>query len=211
MYPTPILWFEIGVAILIGLVFLWTKAEYALFVYAFALGFPDFAYPLGTTINIRIDDVLILLFLARTVLWAPAPLTRGQRNIFTWQALFLMACLLSIVVETAQGTPPAGYETAKMAGCAVIVLVLPRLVQSERRLGFFLAGLMCAGVALVIQLFMHLGTSSSNDFANFQQMKDAATFTTWNPNTIGQASVLLAFAAGLGGIMFSKTRVGRIL
>ncbi len=211
MYPTPILWIEIGVAILIGLVFLWTKAEYALFLYAFALGFPDFAYPLGSTINIRADDVLILLFLARTILWAPAPLSRGQRNIFTWQALFLAACLLSIVVETVQGTPPEGYASAKMAGCAVIVLVLPRLVQSERRLKFFLAGLMCAGVALVIQVFMHLGASSSNDFANFQQMKDAATFTTWNPNTIGQASVLLAFAAGLGGIIFSKTRTSRIL
>ena len=211
MYPTPILWFEIGVAILIGIAFLWTKAEYALFLYAFALGFPDFACPLGTTINIRVDDVLILLFLARTILWAPAPLSRRQRNIFTWQMVFLIACLLSIIVETAQGTPPEGYVSVKMAGCAVIVLVLPRLVQSERRLKFFLAGLMCAGVALVIQVFLRLGTSSSNDFANFQQMKDAATFTTWNPNTIGQAAVLLVFAAGLGGIVFSKTLASRFL
>jgi O-antigen ligase len=211
MYPTPTLWFEIGAAILIGLVFLWTKAEYALFLYALALGFPDFAFPLGTTINIRVDDVLILLFLARTFLWAPAPLSKGQRNIFKWQALFLSACLLSIIVETVQGTPPEGYASAKMAGCAVIVLVLPRLVQSERRLGFFLAGLMCAGIALVIQVFMHLGTSSVNDFVNFQQMKDAATFSTWNPNTIGQGALLLVFGAGLGGIIFSKTRTSRIL
>jgi O-antigen ligase len=211
MYPTPILWLEIGVAILIGLVFLCTKAEYALFLYALALGFPDFACPVGATINFRVDDVLILLFLARTILWAPAPLSRGQRNIFTWQALFLAACLLSMVVETAQGTPPEGYAAAKMAGCAIIVLVLPRLVQSKRRLGFFLAGLMCAGVALTIQVFMHLGTRPSSNFANFQQMKDAATFTTWNPNTIGQAAVLLVFAAGLGAIIFSKTLAGRIL
>jgi hypothetical protein len=106
MYPTPILWFEIAVAILMGLVFLWTKAEYGLFLYAIALGFPDVAFPLGTTINIRIDDVLILLFLARTLLWVPAPLSRRQRNIFMWQGIFLAACLLSIAVETAQGTPP---------------------------------------------------------------------------------------------------------
>src|SRR5580692_13029462 len=99
MYPTPTLWFEIGAASLIVLAFLWTKAEYALFLYAFALGFPDFACPLGTTINIRVDDVLLLLFLARTILWTPAPLTRGQRKIFARQALFLTACLLSIVVE----------------------------------------------------------------------------------------------------------------
>src|ERR1700692_2414356 len=211
MYLTSILWFEIGIAILIGIVILWTKAEYGLFLYAFALGFPDVAFPLGATINIRVDDVLILVFLARAILWAPTPLSRGQRNIFTWQAIFLGACLLSIAVETARGTPPAGYETAKMAGCGVIVLVLPRLVQSERRLRFFVAGLMCAGVALVIQVFMHLGASSSNDFANFQEMKNAATFTTWNPNTIGQAAVLLVFAAGLGGIIFSTTPGNRIL
>jgi hypothetical protein len=163
MYPTPTLWFEIGVAILLGLVFLWTKVECGLFLYAFALGFPDFAFPLGTTINLRVDDVLILLFLARTILWSPAPLSKGQRNIFTWQMFFLAACLFSIAVETARGGPPAGYETAKMAGCAAIVLVVPRLVQSERRLRFFLAGLVCAGVALMIQVFMHLARKSHQE------------------------------------------------
>ena len=211
MYMSPILWFEIGAAILIGLAFLWTKPEYALFFYAFALGFPDFAYPLGTTVNLRLDDVLLLLFLARIILWTPVPLSRGQRKIFMWQMIFLGACLFSIAVETAMGTPPAGYETAKMAGCAVIVLVLPRLVQSERRLRFFVAGLMCAGVALVIQVRQHLGENSGNGIANFQELKSAATFDTWNPNTIGQAAVLLVFAAGLGGIIFSKTLKNRVL
>jgi len=211
MYPPPTLWFEIGVAILIGLVFLWTRVEYGLFLYALALGFPDVAFPLGTTINIRLDDVLILLFFVRTFLWTPAPASTGQKKILAWQALFLAACLFSVVVESAKGTPPEGYMAAKMAGCAVIVLVLPRIVQSERRLQFFIAGLMCAGIALVIQVFIHLGASSSNDFANFQEMKDAATFTTWNPNTIGQAAVLLVFGAGLGGIIYSKTRASKIL
>jgi O-antigen ligase len=83
---------------------------------------------------------------------------------------------------------------------------------SKRKEGFdFVAGLMCGGVALVIQVRQHLGESSSNDFANFHQLKSAATFSTWNPNTIGQAAVLLVFAAGLGGIIFSKTLGNRIL
>jgi O-antigen ligase len=211
MYPTPILWFEIAVAILIGLAFLWTQAEYGLFVYALALGFPDVAFPLGTTINIRIDDVLILLFLARTIMWVPAPPSRMQRKIFMWQAIFLGACLLSIAVETAQGTLPVGYDTARMAGCAVIFVVLPQLVQSEKRLRFFVAGLMCAGVALGVQVFMHLGTRASNDFANFQQLKVAATFTAWNPNTIGSAAIVLVFSAGLGWIFFSDTVPGKIV
>jgi O-antigen ligase len=211
VYPTPTLWFEIGVAILIGLLFLWTHIEYGLFLYAFAFGFPEFALPLGTTINLRVDDVLILIFLARTILWTPSAPCRWQRTILTGQALFLVACLLSIAVETARGTPPAGYEAAKMAGCAVIFLALPRLVQSERRLRFFLAGLICAGVALVIQVFMHLGASSADAYANFQEVKSAATFSTWNPNTIGQAAVLLVYAAGLGGIVFSKSVANKIL
>jgi O-antigen ligase len=212
MYLTPILWFEIAIATLMGVGLLCLKVEYALFLYGLALGFPDFALPLGTTINVRADDVLILLFLIRTILWSPAPPTPRQKNIFKWQGLFLLACVLSIVVETVRGNPPAGYEATKMAGCAVIFLVLPRIVQSERRLQFFVAGLMSGGVALAIQIHQHLGESSSNDFANFQEFKSAATFTTWNPNTIGQAAILLVFAAGLGGSLFiSKTLTHRIL
>jgi O-antigen ligase len=210
MFSTPTLWFEIAVAILLGSMFLWAKPEYGLFLYAFSLGFPDFAYPLGTTINVRLDDVLIVLFLARIILWAPGPLSRRQRSIFTFQGIFLAACLLSIAVETARGMPPGGYDAARMAGCAVIILVLPLLMQSERRLLFFLSGLMCGGLALAVQVHQHLSENSSKDFANFEQLKSAATFGTWNPNTIGQAALLLVFAAGLGGIIFSKTLMNKI-
>ena len=211
MYPTPILWFEIGVAILLGIVFLWTKAEYGLFLYAFALGFPDIAYPLGTTTKVRLDDVLIVIFLARALLWAPASLSQRQKKILAWQAIFLAACLLSIAVETAQGAPPSGYDAARMAGCAVIVFVLPLLLHSERRLRFFISGLMCAGIAMLIQIHQNLAESSSNAIANFQELKSAATFSTWNPNTIGQAAVLLVFAAGLGGIIFAGRLTNGIL
>ncbi len=211
MYLTPILWFEICIAAVIAVAFLFSKPEYGLFFYAFALGFPDFAYPAGSTINIRVDDVLILLFLARSIWWAPAPLSRSQRNIFTWQSLFFAVCVFSIVMEAASGSPPGGYEPAKMAGCAVILLTLPRIVQSERRLRFLLAGLMCGGVALMIQIHQHLGLSPSGAYANFQQLKSAAAFSTWNPNTTGQAAILFAFAAGLGAVTFSKSPAHRLL
>jgi len=211
MYPTPTLWLEIGVAILIGIAILWTKAEYSVFLYAFALGFPDFAYPLGTTVNLRLDDALLLLFLARILLWTPAALSRGQKNIFTWQGIFLAACIFSIVLEAGQGTPPADYDAAKLAGCAAIIFVLPRLVQSKRRLRFFVTGLMCAGIALTIQVRQHLAANAAAGAASFQQLKSAATFETWNPNTIGQAAILLVFAAGVGWIIFSEKAAGRIL
>jgi O-antigen ligase len=211
MYPTPMLWMEIGVAVVLGVAILWTNVEYGLFLYAFALGFPDFACPFGTTINIRLDDVLLLLFLVRTMLWSPAPPSRSQKSIFAWQAIFLAVCVLSIAVETARAASPGAYEAAKMAGCVAILFVLPRLLQSRRRLKFFVTGLMCAGVALGIQVRGHLAEASSNSFVNFQELKSAATFGTWNPNTIGQAAVLLVFAAGLGGIIYSRTLVNRIL
>jgi O-antigen ligase len=211
MYLTPILWVEIAVALALVVLIVWTKPEYGLFLYGLALGFPDCAYPFGATVNIRVDDVLIVLFLARSLFWAPLPSSRSQKNILLWQAIFLVVCVFSIAVEIAQGTPPGGYEAAKMAGCAAIVFVLPRLLQSETRLRYFIAGLMGGGIALVIQVRQHLGESSSSDFANFQEFKSAATFSTWNPNTIGQAALLLVFAAGLGAILFSKTPASRIL
>jgi O-antigen ligase len=211
MYLTSILWLELGIATLIAIGILWTKVEYGLFLYAFALGFPDVALPIGATINIRIDDILIFIFLVRTILWTPAPPTQKQKNIFVWQAIFFVACALSIVVETALGNPPGAYECAKMAGCVVILLVLPRLIQSERRLQFFLCGLMCGGVALVFQIRIHLGDSSSANIVNFQELKSAATFSTWNPNTMGQVAILFVFGAGLGAILFSKSPVSRIL
>jgi O-antigen ligase len=211
MVLTPILWLELGVASLIAVGMIWTRAEYALFLYALALGFPDIALPLGDTINIRMDDVLILLFLARTILWTSAAPTQRQKNIYIWQAIFLTVCVLSMAIETAQGTPPGAYEAVKMAGCAAILLVLPRLLQSQRRLRFFVAGLACGGIALVIQIRMHLGESASNNIANFQELKSAATFSTWNPNTVGQAAILLVFGAGLGAIIFSERLVNKIL
>ena len=213
MYPTPILWLEIGIAATLGVAFLWTHPEWSVFLYGLALGFPDLAMPLGGTINVRLDDVLILLLLARSILWQPVAASRGQKNILMWQALFLAVCMLSAAVETASGAPPPGYETAKMAGCAVILLALPRLVQSDET-----AALFRRGPGLRRDRAGRSDASASrrklrsNSYANFQQLKSAATFDTWNPNTIGQAAILLVFAAALGAIVFAKTlRHGAIL
>ncbi|MGH9679302.1 MAG: hypothetical protein ACRD4Y_05080, partial [Candidatus Acidiferrales bacterium] len=197
MHPLPIFEIEIGLAILLAVWALWSKPEYALFLYGLALGFPDLAFPLGTAINIRLDDVLLILFLARSFLWIPAPCAKGQRKILIWEALFLTFCLGSAAIETARGIPPPPYEFAKMLGCALILLVIPRMVQSEKRLRFLTSGLVCGGIALAAQIFHHLGASSADIQANFQEYKSAAAFATWNPNTIGQAAMLAAFAAGL--------------
>src|SRR6266478_6127693 len=198
---------EIGIAVLLALALFWAKPEYGLFFYGLALGLPDIALPLGTAINLRLDDGLIVFFLLRSLMWSPASLTRGQRSIFKWQASLAAACSLSALVGFTRGNPPAGYETIKMIGCTAILIALPRLLQSERRLRFLAAGLMCAGTALIFQITQRLGSSSANVLGSFQELKNAAAFTTWNPNTIGQASMLLAFAAGLGWIVFRKSRI----
>jgi O-antigen ligase len=198
---------EVGIAILLLLAALCVKPEYGLFLYGFALGFPDVAIPLGTAINIRVDDALIVFFLLRSLLWVPIPLASGQKNILKWQALLFAVCSASAVLGFARGAPPASYETIKMIGCAAIIAVLPRLLRSERRLRFLVAGLMCAGVALIVQVAHHLSSSSADILSNFHELKSAATFTTWNPNTIGQAAMLLVFAAGVGWIVFPRTRV----
>jgi O-antigen ligase len=200
---------EIGIAVLFAIALVWMKPECGLFFYGLALGFPDIAVPLGTAINVRVDDALLLLFLLRSFLWVPAPVAAGQRKILRLQGLLIAVCAVSAAAGFARDYPPALYETAKMIGCAAIVAVLPRLLQSERRLRFLIVGLMCGGVALVVQVILHLAGSSANIFANFQELKTAATFTTWNPNTIGQAAMLLTFAAGLGGIVFPQSWLNR--
>lgn len=202
---------EIAGVALVAVIVIWTKPEYGLFLYALALGFPDFAVSAGDAVNIRPDDILMLLFMARAVLWKPAPPTPGQKKILLWQGIFFAACLFSMAVEIGAGNPPGGYDAAKMAGCAVIFLVLPRTIQSEMRLRFLLAGLVSAGFSLAIQVVMHLGEARASQYQSFQGMKNAATFATWNPNTIGQAALLLVFAAGLGGIAFSGTRISKLL
>ena len=211
MHLSAILWIEVGAAILMGIAALCAKPEYGLFLYAFALGFPDLAVPLGTTTHIRLDDVLLVPFLLRAVLWSPAPFSRSQRKIFTWQLIFLAVCVFSIALETAQGTPPEAYNAAKMVGCLAIAFVLARVVQSEDRLRFFVAGLICTGIALAIQVRQHLDANLSGASSNFEQFKSAGTFTTWNPNTIGDAAILLVFAAGLGWIILEGISASRIL
>jgi O-antigen ligase len=200
-----------SIAILFALFVVCTKPEYGLFCYGLALGFPDIAVPLGTAINIRVDDVLIVLFLLRSFLWIPSPLAWTQLKILRWQAILLAICALSAAIGLMTGAAPAAYESIKMVGCSVILFTLPRLLQSKRRLRFLITGLMCGGVALVMQVINRLSGSSLSGFANFQQFKNAATFSTWNPNTIGQAGMLLVFAAGLGWIIFGKNRISAIV
>ena len=200
---------EVGIAILLTLAVFWAKPEYGLCLYGIALGFPDMAIPLGTAINLRVDDALLVFFLLRSLMWSPASLTLGQRRIFNWQLFLAAACCLSSLVGVARGNPPAAYETVKMIGCVLILIALPRLLQTERRLRFLVGGLMCGGVGLMFQISRRLGSSSVNFLGSFQELKSAAAFTTWNPNTIGQASMLLVFAAGVGWIVFQKSRMNR--
>src|SRR3984893_14007139 len=198
---------EIGIAILLLLAVLWVKPDYGLFLYGLALGFPDAAIPLGTAINLRLDDGLIVFFLLRSLLWSPASLTPRQRNIFKLRVFLAAACALTGLAGFARGTPPAAYETIKMIGCVAILIALPRLLQSERRLRFLAAGLICAGIALIFQITQRLGSNPANFLGSFQELKSAAAFATWNPNTIGQASMLLVFTAGLGWIAFRQSRI----
>src|SRR6266403_3915442 len=125
---------EIGIAVLLALALFWAKPEYGLFFYGLALGFPDIALPLGTAINLRLDDGLIVFFLLRSLLWSPASLTPGQRRIFKWQACLAVASILSALLGFVRHTPPAEYEAIKMIGCVAIFIALPRLLLMERRL-----------------------------------------------------------------------------
>jgi O-antigen ligase len=210
LIPTLPLFLMAAILVLLALAVVCLAPDYGLFIYGLALGFPDRAVPLGTAINLRLDDTLMILFLIRVILWKTEPLAAGQKKILKWQALFLAVCVLSALFGFVSGNPPALYETFKMLGCGVILFVLPRLLQSSRRLASLIAGLMCAGAALVLQIVLRLGASPAEASANFQEYKNAATFATWNANTIGQAAMLSVFAAGIGWFAFGRTRMQKV-
>jgi len=65
-----------------------------------------------------------------------------------------------------------------------------------------LFGLACGGVALITQIILRLARSpiiTSN--VTPPDLKVAAGFVTWNPNTLGQAAILLTFGAGIAAIL----------
>ena len=180
---------------------LWKKPEYGLFLYGLALGFPDLALPVGPTVNVRIDDLIIALLLPRALLSYRIRFTARQITVLFWATLFFALCVSSALIGAAAGQTPNGNDVLRLLGCGALMLVMPALAHSWRRLSFVVVGLTIGGVILIIQIAWRLSHSSATSYGNAQDLKAAAGFITWNPNTLGQAALLLVFAAGIAALM----------
>lgn len=198
-----------AVPALIALIVLWRRPEWGVLLYGLAIGFPDLALSSGA-INVRIEDAIVALYAVRIALVPFVPLSAGQRSILTWQLAFAGACLLSALTAVVRGYDQYYlYALVKLLGCIVVVVVLPAIIDTPRRLRFLVAGLMAGGVALVLQMVVRLMTVSPSSIVTFQDLKSAVTPTSWNPNTLGQVATLLAFAAAVGATMAPGRRLAR--
>ncbi len=182
------------------LVAVWCRPEYGLLLYGVSLGFPDVVIPLAA-INLRVEDLVVALYALRLLLVPAAPFSGGQRIIVTSVVVFAAICLCSAVSALVIGYDQYYvYSLFKLVGCAVGLVVVPKMVASEKRFHYLLVGLMIGGVGLVLQVAVHLINASPESILTFQDLKSSATPATWNPNTVGQAATLLTFAAAIASM-----------
>ncbi len=139
----------------------WARPEYGLVAYGLALGFPDLALPVGPTVNVRSDDLLMALLLPRVIFWHTAQLAPRQSRILFWATLFFVFCCSSAVVGVGVSRPPETSDVLRLMGCGVVLLVLPTLMQSWRCLRLMLTGCRLAtrssgGVLVLFCVFVDL-------------------------------------------------------
>jgi O-antigen ligase len=183
------------------------KVELALFVFTAMLGFPDLALPLMDAVNLRVEDLILVILAGRLFLVGGPRCTPGQRRIMAVQLCFAGACLASAVLgRDANPDSYYFYLLTRLVGCLLIIVVIPNLVRSSRELRFLIAGLMLGGLALMAQMAQRLIATPGARIANFQELKGAVTPATWGPNALGQAAVLLVFGAAVGSFIFSRSR-----
>lgn len=171
--------------------------EYILFLYGVSLGFPDFAISLAGIINLRLDDLMILFLLIRLVITLEqVNTTPDQKNIVLIYGTFFAYALFSASVMTFFGYPPDSYPLIRDVGGVSLFLVLTYSVRSERSFSFLVSGMVVGGIALVVQVVMNFQNIAIQSLTRSSQLKDLTAFGTWNPNTVGQAGLLMTFVAG---------------
>ena len=190
------------ISALIMLAVLLVRPEYILFLYGLSLGFPDIAANVGGIINVRGDDILIILLFIRILLTIkPLYVTESQKKIIIIYFIFLSYCLLSGALIVIFGGKVDSYVLLRDMGGGITFLVLLFSVDSEKFFRFFLCGLLFAGLAIGFQVSQHFNEIAMDALTSSVQIKEAAAFTSWNPNTIGEFGILFSFSSAIAWYM----------
>ena len=185
-----------GALILIG--FLLVRSAYVFLLYGFSLGFPDLAMSVGS-INARLDDaIIILLFLRLLIVLRTNVITTQQMPIVKAYLSFWGYCILSACFVLVFGMDISTYDLIRMIGGGLTFIALVMTVQNRKAYRYLLYGIALGGMALCFQVFQHFHEISIYEITKSATFKSELNFSTWNPNTIGQACLMLSFSAGLG-------------
>lgn len=186
------------IAALIVLVVLVIRPEYILLLYGLSIGFPDISANVGGVINIRLDDLLIILLFIRLVITLkPLSVTELQKKIISVYLIFLSYCLLSGALIVIFGGNVDSYVLIRDMGGGFTFVVLLLSVNSERSFRLFLFGLLLAGLAICFQVTQHFNEIALESLTDSNQIKDASSFSSWNPNTVGGYGILFSFSSAM--------------
>lgn len=190
------------IAALVILVVLLIRPEYILFLYGLSIGFPDISAKVGGVINIRVDDVLIiLLFIRMVITLKPLSVTELQNKIISVYLIFLSYCLLSGTLIAIFGGNVDSYVLLRDMGGGFTFVILLLAVDSEKSFRLFLFGFFLAGLAIAFQVTQHFNEIALESLTDSNQIKDASSFSSWNPNTVGGFGILFSFSSAMSWYM----------
>jgi len=173
-----------------------------LLLYGISLGFPDLAIDLGST-RLRFDDIVMMsISICGTIelLLRPCCLTKSQFHFLQRICLFAVFCVISLCITLLVGLPFESYSFLRMLGCMPILIMLPLVLISSKRIRWLGWGLLSGGLIFMTQLFFLLYKGLQvGHFTYFFFLKNAVSFRTWNPNSSSVFVLMLVVALVLIG------------
>ncbi len=175
-----------------------------LFLYGASIGLPDVALDMGPA-NVRLDD-LFLLGLAAILVFGPGR-TTSQMPLRPLVAAsfgaYMIFCGISILGAALAGAAIDLYWVALYLGGSLVYLVLFSVLRSAHDVRALCCGLALGGILLAVQVYWRILAAGGLGLyvlvSDFYSIKHELAFSSWNPNTIGPASIITAFAALIAG------------
>ena len=175
--------------------------KFLLLAYGICLGLPDVALEIFTT-RLRLDDIVITAVMVYSLAdrsWHP--FDRHQKVPLGAMLLFGVYCLISSLIVYSSDLPFPLYPLSRCIGCMVILITIPQLIKSHKDYNLFAWGLLIGGCILLGQLAFRLNSviNAASYMSQSHELKTSLSFETWNPNTISNYAIMLAFILLLVG------------
>lgn len=183
-----------------------------LFLWGFSLGLPDVAYEVYEVVNVRLDDLLILIMLLflpvlPQTAWQYTP---GQKKYILILLPLIAFCFLSAFVSFLGGTIPSLYRLAQLVGITATFAALPLFIRDDTGVKALLLGMVAGGLVYLASNFSMI-LLAGYEPRYYRELKEVLSPETWNPNTIGNMAVTWATFAFLGASSVFRSRWLKLL